>query len=202
VFARVVYEFHWGRSYLHTSPWLPHVVLQLFFELQITNKIRKTKNMYGNVEWLGWSWGSETWSRDRSARIRSTYRRPRGRQCNTRIYVNLKCPLCIPPQFQNHCCDTHNVVGNQFHRDYNSSSSNTNGHSDQVHITTQDSSGNNVFRPMPSPYRQCWLGDDLSCGTPLHILPPDIPPQSLTKLIARDNAMSILNALANYLISK
>jgi hypothetical protein len=29
--------------------------------------------------------------------------------------TNSKCPLCIPPQSQNHCCDIHNVVGNQFH---------------------------------------------------------------------------------------
>jgi hypothetical protein len=27
--------------------------------------------------------------------------------------TNSKCPLCIPSQSQNHCCDTHNVVGNQ-----------------------------------------------------------------------------------------
>jgi hypothetical protein len=33
--------------------------------------------------------------------------------------TNSKCPLCIPPQSQNHCCDIHNVVGNQFHRHYN-----------------------------------------------------------------------------------
>jgi hypothetical protein len=26
--------------------------------------------------------------------------------------TNSKCQLCIPPQSQNHCCDTHNVVGN------------------------------------------------------------------------------------------
>jgi histone deacetylase 1/2 len=74
--------------------------------------------------------------------------------CNTRISRNSKCPLCIPPQSQNHCCDTHNIVGNQFHRHYNMNSSNTNGHSDQVHITSQYSSGNNVFGSMPSPYRQ------------------------------------------------
>jgi hypothetical protein len=41
-------------------------------------------------------------------------------QCNTPEFItNSKCPLCIPPQSQNHCCDTHNVVGNQFHRYYN-----------------------------------------------------------------------------------
>jgi hypothetical protein len=33
--------------------------------------------------------------------------------------TNSKCPLCIPPQSQNHCCDIHNVVGNQFHGHYN-----------------------------------------------------------------------------------
>jgi hypothetical protein len=26
--------------------------------------------------------------------------------------TNSKCPLCIQPQSQNHCCDIHNVVGN------------------------------------------------------------------------------------------
>jgi hypothetical protein len=45
------------------------------------------------------------------------------------------------------------------------------------------------------------LGDDLSSGIHLHNLPPDNPPHSLAKLIARDRAMSILNALANYLIN-
>jgi hypothetical protein len=35
------------------------------------------------------------------------------------LLTNSKCPLCIPPQSQNHCCDIHNVVGNQFHRHYN-----------------------------------------------------------------------------------
>jgi hypothetical protein len=50
--------------------------------------------------------------------------------------TNSKCLLCIPPQSQNHCCDIHNVVGNQFHGYYNMSGSNTNGHSDQVHNTT------------------------------------------------------------------
>jgi hypothetical protein len=39
---------------------------------------------------------------------------------------------------------------------------------------------------MPLPYRQCRLGDDLSFGTRLHILPPGNPPHSLAKLIARD----------------
>jgi hypothetical protein len=55
---------------------------------------------------------------------------------------------------------------------------------------------------MPSPYRQCRLGDDLSSGTRLHILPSDNPPHSLAKLIARDRAMSTLNALANHLINE
>jgi hypothetical protein len=32
------------------------------------------------------------------------------------LITNSKCPLCIPPQSQNQCCDIHNVVGNQFHR--------------------------------------------------------------------------------------
>jgi hypothetical protein len=87
----------------------------------------------------------------------NTGRRGLGLACNTRISRNSKCSLCIPPQSQNHCCDTHNVVGNQFHRHYNTNRSNTNGHSDQVHITTQYSSGNSVFGSMPSPYRQWQL---------------------------------------------
>jgi hypothetical protein len=32
-------------------------------------------------------------------------------RCNTHeLITNLKCPLCIPSQSQNHCCDLHNVV--------------------------------------------------------------------------------------------
>jgi hypothetical protein len=54
---------------------------------------------------------------------------------------------------------------------------------------------------MPSPYRQMAThGDELSSGTPLHTLPPGIPPHSLAKLIARDTAVSTLDALANHLI--
>jgi hypothetical protein len=35
--------------------------------------------------------------------------------CNTHEFIiNSKCPLCNPSQSQNHCCDLHNVVGNQF----------------------------------------------------------------------------------------
>ena len=45
-------------------------------------------------------------------------------------------------------------------------------------------------------------GDDLSSGTHLHILPPGILPHSLAKLIARDTAMSTLDALANHLINE
>jgi hypothetical protein len=45
-------------------------------------------------------------------------------------------------------------------------------------------------------------GDELSSETLLHILPPDILPHSLAKLIARDIAMSTLDALANHLIDK
>jgi hypothetical protein len=45
-------------------------------------------------------------------------------------------------------------------------------------------------------------GDDLSSGTHLHILPLGIIPHSLAKLIARDTAMSTLDALANHLIDK
>jgi hypothetical protein len=69
-------------------------------------------------------------------------------------------------------------------------------------IQHNNSRGINVFRPLPSPYRQCSLGDDLSSGTPLRILPLDIPPHSLAKLIARDRAMSTLDALENHLISE
>ena len=43
-------------------------------------------------------------------------------------------------------------------------------------------------------------GDELSSGTLLHTLPPDILPHSLAKLIARDTAVSTLDALANHLI--
>jgi hypothetical protein len=43
-------------------------------------------------------------------------------------------------------------------------------------------------------------GDELSSGTLLHTLLPDLPPHSLAKLIARDTAMSTLDALANHLI--
>jgi hypothetical protein len=46
-------------------------------------------------------------------------------------------------------------------------------------------------------------GDDLSSGTLLpHNLPPDNLPHSLAKLIARDTAMSTLDALANHLINE
>jgi hypothetical protein len=53
---------------------------------------------------------------------------------------------------------------------------------------------------MPSPYRQMAThGDELSSGTLPHILPLDILPHSLAKLIARDTAVSTLDALANHL---
>jgi hypothetical protein len=55
---------------------------------------------------------------------------------------------------------------------------------------------------MPSPYRQWRLGEDLSSGTRLHNLPLDNLPHSLAKLIARDTAMSTLDALVNHLINK
>jgi hypothetical protein len=45
-------------------------------------------------------------------------------------------------------------------------------------------------------------GDDLSSGILPHNLPPDILPHSLAKLIAKDTAMSTLDALANHLINK
>jgi hypothetical protein len=45
-------------------------------------------------------------------------------------------------------------------------------------------------------------GDELSSGTLLHTLPPGTPPRSLAKLIARDTAMSTLDALANHLIKE
>jgi hypothetical protein len=45
-------------------------------------------------------------------------------------------------------------------------------------------------------------GDELSSGTLLYTLLPDIPPHSLAKLIARDIAMSTLDALANHLIKE
>jgi hypothetical protein len=45
-------------------------------------------------------------------------------------------------------------------------------------------------------------GDELSSGTLLHIRPPGILPHSLAKLIARDTAMSTLDALANHLIKE
>jgi hypothetical protein len=72
---------------------------------------------------------------------------------NLKFDANLKCPLCIPPQSQNHCCDIHNVVGNQFHRHYNTMIQIQWSYRPS-HITTQYSSGNNVFGYMPSPYRQ------------------------------------------------
>jgi hypothetical protein len=46
------------------------------------------------------------------------------------------------------------------------------------------------------------LGDDLSSRARLHNLPPDNLPHSLAKLIARNTAMSTLDALANHLINK
>jgi hypothetical protein len=56
---------------------------------------------------------------------------------------------------------------------------------------------------MPSPYRQMAThGDELSSGTLLHTLPPGIPLHSLAKLIARDTAVSTLDALANHLINE
>jgi hypothetical protein len=45
-------------------------------------------------------------------------------------------------------------------------------------------------------------GDDLSSGTLLHTLPSDTLPHSLAKLIARDTAVSTLDALANHLINE
>jgi hypothetical protein len=60
--------------------------------------------------------------------------------------TNSKCPLCIPPQSQKHCCDIHNVVGNQFHRHYNTVVQIQWSYRPS-HITTQYSSGNNVFGP-------------------------------------------------------
>jgi hypothetical protein len=42
--------------------------------------------------------------------------------------------------------------------------------------------------------------EDLRSDTLPHNLPPDTPPHSLAKLIARDTAMSTLDALANHLI--
>jgi hypothetical protein len=45
-------------------------------------------------------------------------------------------------------------------------------------------------------------GDELSSGILRHTLPPGILPQSLAKLIARDIAMSTLDALANHLIKE
>jgi hypothetical protein len=45
-------------------------------------------------------------------------------------------------------------------------------------------------------------GDELSSDTPLHTLPPDILPHILAKLIARDTAVSTLDALANHLIKE
>jgi hypothetical protein len=54
---------------------------------------------------------------------------------------------------------------------------------------------------MPSPYRKMAThGDRLSSGTLLHTLPPGMLPHSLAKLIARDTAVSTLDALANHLI--
>jgi hypothetical protein len=44
--------------------------------------------------------------------------------------------------------------------------------------------------------------EDLSSHTLLHNLPPDTLPHSLAKLIARDIAMSTLDALANHLIKE
>jgi hypothetical protein len=53
---------------------------------------------------------------------------------------------------------------------------------------------------MPSPYRQMAThGDELSSGTLLHTLHPGTPPHILAKLIARDTAVSTLDALANHL---
>ena len=125
-----------------------------------------------------------------------------GRYCNTRISRNSKCPLCIPPQSQNHCCDTHNVVGNQFHRQYNTNSSNTmvivTKFILQHHIAAEITSSGPCLHPTGNGDS----GDDLSSGTLLHNLPPDNLPHSLAKLIARDTAMSTLDALANHLINK
>jgi hypothetical protein len=45
-------------------------------------------------------------------------------------------------------------------------------------------------------------GDDLCSDTLLHNLPPGTLPHSLAKLIARDTAMSTLDALANHLINE
>jgi hypothetical protein len=56
---------------------------------------------------------------------------------------------------------------------------------------------------MLSPYRQMAThGDELSFGTLHHTLRPGIPPHSLAKLIARDTAVSTLDALANHIINE
>jgi hypothetical protein len=56
---------------------------------------------------------------------------------------------------------------------------------------------------MPSPYRQLAThGDELSSGTLHRTLLPGTPPHSLAKLIARDTAVSTLDALANHLINE
>jgi hypothetical protein len=64
--------------------------------------------------------------------------------------TNSKCPLCIPPQSQNRCCDIHNVVGTQFHRHYNTMIQIQWSYRPS-HITTQYSSGNSVFGPCLHP---------------------------------------------------
>jgi hypothetical protein len=46
------------------------------------------------------------------------------------------------------------------------------------------------------------LVEDLSSDSLLHHLPPDTPPHSLAKLIARDTAVSTLDALANHLTNE
>jgi hypothetical protein len=54
-------------------------------------------------------------------------------------------------------------------------------------------------RPCLHPTGNGDSAEDLSSDTLLHNLPPDTLPQSLAKLIARDTAMSTLDALANHL---
>jgi hypothetical protein len=123
--------------------------------------------------------------------------------CDTREFItNSKCPLCIPPQSQNHCCDIHNIVGNQFHRHYNTNGSNT------MVIVTKFILQHNIAAEITSsgpclhPTGNGDSGDDLSSDTLLHNLHPNTLPHSLAKLIARDTAMSTLDALTNHLINE
>jgi hypothetical protein len=111
----------WGMGTIHLetdSAFLVHFVRSLsvsllFFTLEPLNKT-------GCVHQLMQRLGLSPISRKSSPSASATkyWLWPSSWRCAVvtppKFITNSKCPLCISPQSQNHCCDIHNVVGNQF----------------------------------------------------------------------------------------